>query len=424
MLTSRAAAHALVLTAVATLAVTNAFSAPARAVPAAEEPVLAAAQSEAQAPLQPALLPLDPVNSTTQGAAQPRATTLRPGTKLPAWVRATRDVPLWSAPEPDASPLTDLPVTEAFLRPLGGFVDGRLEVYFPGDGKQRTAARAWVDATAVEPSGTPGWIATPSAEPTASLAAAPIKVGDSPAPLVSAWYVAVVDEASGRLLYAEQPHVPVAQASTTKIATTIVALERAPNLSQRVRVSISGSAMSARDGSSVMGIEPGHVVSLEALLYGMMLPSGNDAAEQVALALADSREEYVGWMNELAVALGLTETHFANPSGMDAAGHFSSAYDMAMLARYAMRNPTFRELAAARVTELDGYRLYNLNRLIDVYPGADGIKIGFTDAAQKTMVASAVRDGRRVYVSVLHSANLVADTSALFDWVWENFEWQ
>ena len=289
-------------------------------------------------------------------------------------------------------------------------------MYFPGDGKLRPATRAWVDVAALEPSEIPGL--------DSGVRARRRRVGTEPAPLVSALYVAVIDEASGKLLYAEQPHVAVPQASTTKIATTIVALERASDLSQQVRVSVSASAMAARDGSSTMGIEPGRVVALETLLYGMMLPSGNDAAEQVALALADSREQYVGWMNDLAVALGLTETHFANPSGMDAAGHYSSAYDMAMLARYAMRNPTFRDLAAARVRSDDIYRMHNLNRLLDMYPGADGVKIGYTDAAQKTIVASAVRNGRRVYVSLLHSADLVGDSSALFDWVWDNFAWE
>jgi serine-type D-Ala-D-Ala carboxypeptidase (penicillin-binding protein 5/6) len=363
--------------------------------------------------MQPAQAPLA-IGSTV--AAAPRALAVDPTLGLPRWVRATRDVSLWSAPEAAATALADLPVGEAILRPLGGFLNGRVEVYFPGDGKLRPATRAWVDVAVLEPSETPDWIAT--------SAAPPLKLGTEPAPLVSALYVAVIDEASGKLLYAEQPHVAVPQASTTKIATTIVALERASDLSQRVRVSVSASAMAARDGSSTMGIEPGRMVALETLLYGMMLPSGNDAAEQVALALADSREQYVGWMNDLAVALGLSETHFANPSGMDAPGHYSSAYDMAMLARYAMRNPTFRELAAARLRNDDIYRMHNLNRLLDVYPGADGVKIGFTDAAQKTIVASAVHNGRRVYVSLLHSADLVTDSSALFDWVWDNFAWE
>ena len=161
--------------------------------------------------------------------------------------------------------------------------------------------------------------------------------------------------------------------------------------------------MVARDGSSTMGIEPGLSVSLDTLLHGMMLPSGNDAAEQVAVSLGGTREQYVDWMNQEALALGLKDTHFVNPSGMDAAGHYSSAYDMAMLARYAMRNATFRDLAADTAYSGDGFKMANLNRLLGVYPGADGVKIGFTDAAQKTFVASAVHDGHRVFVSLMRS---------------------
>jgi D-alanyl-D-alanine carboxypeptidase (penicillin-binding protein 5/6) len=229
--------------------------------------------------------------------------------------------------------------------------------------------------------------------------------------------VAIVDDASGQMLYSEHPNVSVPQASTTKIATTIVALERSPDLSRRVRVSVSASAMAARDGSSTMGIEPGRSVSLGTLLYGMMLPSGNDAAEQIALSVADSREQFVGWMNEEAAALGLTDTHFVNPSGMDAAGHYSSAYDMAMLARYAMRNPTFRRLASTSSYVGESYPMHNLNRLLDLYPGADGVKIGYTDLAQKTI------DGHRIFVSLMRSVDLVGDSTRLFDWVWDNYAW-
>ena len=225
------------------------------------------------------------------------------------------------------------------------------------------------------------------------------------------------------MLYSELPNTEVPQASTTKIATTIVALERSPDLTRRIKVTVSAMAMRARDGSSTMGIEPGRSVSLDTLLHGMMLPSGNDAAEQVALALADSREQYVDWMNQEAAALGLKDTHFVNPSGMDAAGHYSSAYDMAMLARYAMRNATFRDRAGTSRYTGDGFPMQNLNRLLDLYPGADGVKIGFTDAAQKTIVASAVHDGHRVYVSLMHSQDLVGDSTALFNWVWDNFAW-
>jgi D-alanyl-D-alanine carboxypeptidase (penicillin-binding protein 5/6) len=128
-------------------------------------------------------------------------------------------------------------------------------------------------------------------------------------------------------------------------------------------------------------------------------------------------------MNQEAAALGLKDTHFVNPSGMDASGHYSSAYDMAMLARYAMRNATFRDLASDMAYSGDGFKMTNLNRLLGVYPGADGVKIGFTDAAQKTFVASAVHDGHRVYVSLMRSEDLPGDSTALFNWVWNNFSW-
>jgi D-alanyl-D-alanine carboxypeptidase (penicillin-binding protein 5/6) len=128
-------------------------------------------------------------------------------------------------------------------------------------------------------------------------------------------------------------------------------------------------------------------------------------------------------MNARVSALGLRDTHFVNPSGMDAAGHYSSAYDMALLGREAMRNATFRELAAAATYRGDGYRMTNLNRLIGAYAGADGIKIGSTRRAGKTIVASAVRDGHRVYIALLRSSDLPGDSTRLFDWTWRTFAW-
>jgi D-alanyl-D-alanine carboxypeptidase len=257
----------------------------------------------------------------------------------------------------------------------------------------------------------------------AALPVGPLRVSDAPPPAVTARYVAIVDEASGALLYGRDEHLRVAPASVTKIATTLVALQREPDLARRVPVTVDGPAMARRDGSSIMGLEPGENVSLLTLLYGLMLPSGNDAAEQVALALGGSRATFVGWMNDLVADVGLKDTHFVNPSGMDASGHYSSAYDMALLGRYAMRDATFREFAAAGSYRGDGYNLGNLNRLIGVYPGADGIKIGSTRAAGKTIVASATRNGRRVYVSLMRSTDLPGDGTALFNWVWRTFAW-
>jgi D-alanyl-D-alanine carboxypeptidase len=251
----------------------------------------------------------------------------------------------------------------------------------------------------------------------------PLQEGADPAPHVTAQHVVVLDEASGALLYSIDPFSRQAPASITKIVTTIVALERQADIKKVFTTTVSASALVACDGSSVMGLEPNDHVSLETLLYGMMLPSGNDAAEQVAYSLAGSREAYVAWMNEKVASLHLRDTHFVTPSGMDADEHYSSAYDMALLARYAMQNPEFRTIAATKSFVGDQYVMHNLNPMLYSYGGADGVKIGYTDIAGHTIVASATRDGHRVYVSLMGSRNLQGDCTALFDWVWQNFRW-
>jgi D-alanyl-D-alanine carboxypeptidase len=262
----------------------------------------------------------------------------------------------------------------------------------------------------------------PAPEPVPTVPG-PRRISDAPPPAVSARYIAVVDEASGQLLYGQDEHARVAPASITKILTTLVALEAEPNLARRIPITISGAEMNRRDGSSIMGIEPGLELSLSTLLYGIMLPSGNDAAEQVALAIAGSREAFVGRMNQKVAQLGLKDSQFLNPSGMDANGHYSSAYDMAMLGREAMELPTFRQLARAKSFAAEGFNLTNLNRLIGRYAEADGIKIGSTPRAGRTIVASATRNGHRVYVALLRCDDLPGDSEALFDWVWDTFEW-
>src|SRR5258707_522898 len=140
-------------------------------------------------------------------------------------------------------------------------------------------------------------------------------------------------QALAALLPSVEPFTRQAPASSTKIVTTIVALEREPDIKKVFTTTVSASALAACDGSSIMGLEPNDHVSLETLLYGMMLPSGNDAAEQVAYSLAGSRARYVSWMNEKVASLHLRDTHFVTPSGMDSDEHYSSAYAMSMLAR-------------------------------------------------------------------------------------------
>jgi D-alanyl-D-alanine carboxypeptidase len=259
-------------------------------------------------------------------------------------------------------------------------------------------------------------------QPTPSTGGPQKLAADAP-PRVTAPHVAILDEATGNLLYAQDAFSRQPPASITKIVTTIVALERGPDIQTVFRTSVSAAAMVACDGSSVMGLEPDDNVKLETLLYGMMLPSGNDAAEQVAVSLAGTRERYVAWMNEKVASLRLRDTHFVTPSGMDSDEHYSSAYDMALLGRYAMQNLQFRTLAATPRFVSDDYYMHNLNPLLASYAGADGVKIGYTEIAGRTIVASATRDGHRVYVSLMASRNLSGDCIALFDWVWKSFRW-
>lgn len=267
--------------------------------------------------------------------------------------------------------------------------------------------------------------ATPT--PTATPLPAPIKKTNAPAPIVSAAGAVAIDERSGAILYEKNPHLRRAPASVTKIVTAIVAIERG-NVNDIVAVNYDASELV---DSTVMGVNPGDRISLEDLLYGLMLPSGNEAALAIANHIAGSEQAFVNLMNEKMRELGLNDSHFANPHGLDENGHYSSAYDMAMVSRYGMRDPFFRKLAAAKLHPVtlwrDGekrsYDVFNLNRLLWIYAGADGIKVGFTETAMRTIVGSAVRDGHRVYVALMGSTDLWTDTPQVLDYVFDNFTW-
>jgi D-alanyl-D-alanine carboxypeptidase len=342
------------------------------------------------------------------------------------WLRTVRGTDLWSGPSDPSVKFTTLPLG-SFLLPRAGSEGGRLLVYYPGDSATRQAGVAWVAAQDLAPSGPPPWIVTseldgdtaPPSQPGAPHRRTPVAP-----PRVTAPEVAVVDDDTGLLLYGRDPHAHEAPASTTKIATAIVTLEHARSLDTAVSVTVDGAAMAATDGSSIMGLSPGQRVTIRTLLYGLLLPSGNDAAEQLARSIAESRDQFITWMNSMAAEdLGLADTHFVNPSGLDADGHYSSAYDLAQMARRAMRDDVFTEMVAAPQVKSQGFVLSGHNPLIGAYPGADGVKTGSTDAAGRVIVGSAVHDGHRVYVVVMHSDDLLADCTVLFDWVWQSFSW-
>ncbi len=349
-----------------------------------------------------------------------------PASAQPAqrWVQTVRESPLWSGPADPAEIFTQLPQGSFALLEQPGST--RSLVYYPGDGATRTPGTAWISAQDIQASQPPPWVATSELDGGAALAGtadAPRRAAYITPPRVSAPEIAVVDDTTGLLLYGLAAHAHESPASTTKIMTAMLALERAPSLDTVVPITVDGWAMAAADGSSIMGLVPGRRLTLRTLLYGLMLPSGNDSAEQLARALDESRASFVAAMNDRAVQLGLRDTHFANPSGIDAIGHYSSAYDLAQMARAAMRDETFRSIVATRVYAAEGYELRGHNPLIGGYDGADGVKTGSTDQAGLVVVASAIRDERRVYVVIIHSDDLLADASALFDWAWSSFAW-
>jgi len=251
----------------------------------------------------------------------------------------------------------------------------------------------------------------------------PVRAGESAAvPSITAQAAVVVDGQTGRVLYDLGAHQRRAPASTTKIMTALLALEHG-GLDDVVTSDIDASTMI---GSSVMGLRPGVPITVRDLLYGLMLPSGNDAALLLAEHDAGSVQAFVQEMNRKAAQLGLGDTHFVNPHGLDAPQHYSSAYDLARLARAAMRNPEFAKIVSTQSWHLappSDYDVHNGNSLLATYPGADGVKIGWTEAAGWTLVASATRDSHRLYVVVLDSTDRDADATALFDWAFASYRW-
>ncbi len=296
---------------------------------------------------------------------------------------------------------------------IGAFLLAALAISSAAPGSPADDAPRYValDATAALPALFPApWAPPPTLHPW------------GPPPEVSALSAIVIDEASGAVLYEKDAHRRLPPASLTKIASAIIAL-RDGDPSAWVWVDVDHRDM---PGSSVMGLESGDVFSQRDLLYGMMLPSGNDAALALARAIAGSDEAFVGRMNALSWNLGLRDTRFANPHGLDAREHFSSAYDLAMLARYAMTYREFAQVVSTRRWTASGSReiaVRNINGFLYSYSGADGVKTGFTEEAGRTSVASASVDGRRVYAVVMNAAARDSDTLALMSWAFANFRW-
>ena len=213
----------------------------------------------------------------------------------------------------------------------------------------------------------------------------------------------LVDDVYGEILYEQNAHVRRYPACITKVMTALLTLEQ-PNLQQEFTVDETAIRV---EGSS-MGLRQGDTVTLYALAVGMLLASGNDAAGAAAVRISGSMKAYVAEMNRRAASLGMNNTHFVTPRGLDAEEHYSTAYDMALLARAALQNPLFAGIAASRRMTVSygqppyARSLLNHNRLLSLYGDAIGVKTGFTKKAGRCLVSAAEKDGVRLICVTLN----------------------
>ncbi len=213
-------------------------------------------------------------------------------------------------------------------------------------------------------------------------------------PYVSARGAVLIEMETGQILYGKNEHDKLSIASTTKIMTTLLALEY-----RDIDTPFEGDENAIHVEGTSMGLLPGDIVTLRTLAYGMMLQSGNDAANAAAVEIAGSTDEFYELMNDRAAQIGMTNSSFASASGLEADGHYSTAYDMAILAATALYNPDFKEICSTDSIRVEygnppyERTLSNHNKMLDIYEGAIGVKTGYTKAAGRCLVSAAERDG-------------------------------
>ncbi|MBP0724269.1 D-alanyl-D-alanine carboxypeptidase [Bacillus sp. RG28] len=238
---------------------------------------------------------------------------------------------------------------------------------------------------------------------------------------ISARDVVLMEEKTGRVLYGKNIHQSEKIASITKIMTAILAIE-----SGKMKKTVTVSWNAVRTEGSSIYLKTGQKIKLEDLVYGLMLRSGNDAANAIAEAVGGSVEGFVYLMNEKAKEIGMKDTYFSNPSGLDEKGkeHYSSAYDMALLTRYAMHNPIYQKIAGTKIYRSDSwdYSWKNKNKLLtSMYKFSTGGKTGFTKKAGRTLVSTASKNNMNLIVVTLNAPSDWQDHMQLFEYGFENY---
>ncbi|MEG1621581.1 MAG: D-alanyl-D-alanine carboxypeptidase family protein [Oscillospiraceae bacterium] len=242
-------------------------------------------------------------------------------------------------------------------------------------------------------------------------------------PPVEALSAIVIEAKSGRILYAKDVNQKLPMASTTKILTTIIALEQ-PNKEEKF---VIDQSLIAAEGSS-MGLRDGDIVNLDCLALGMMLPSGNDAANAAAIKISGSKEKFAELMNEKAQEIGMYDSHFVTPSGLDDVEHYTTANDMAILTAYALRNDQFREICCkSKQTVMLGTppterTLFNYNKLLQQYEYCIGVKTGYTDNARRCLVTAASKDGIELIIVTLNCHDDFASHKMLYDYFFDRLK--
>lgn len=222
-------------------------------------------------------------------------------------------------------------------------------------------------------------------------------------PVINARSALVMDYETGTILFEKNAYRKRPMASTTKIMTAIIAIE---NTELDDDVLISGKA--ANMGGSVMGLKKDAIVKMSELLHGLLICSGNDAAVAIAEHVGGNVEGFCELMNKKAIEIGAYSTSFSNPHGLDAENHYTTAYDLAKITKYALNNPIFNDIVKKKEFNFNGRAIRSTNEMLTYYDGADGVKTGYTGLAGRCLVTSATRDGKR-FISVV----LFCDTKNL-----------
>ena len=234
---------------------------------------------------------------------------------------------------------------------------------------------------------------------------------------VSAKAAVVYDADAGRIIWEKNASQQMLIASTTKIMTALVAVEQC-DLNEEVVIS---KEMTAVEGSS-MYLRAGDLYTVEELLYGLMLASGNDAATALAIHVSGDVSDFAFLMNQKAAKLELVHTSFENPHGLDGEKHYSTAEDMAKLASYAMKNPVFSKIVGTRNISIHDQVYVNHNKLLWQYDGIIGVKTGYTKAAGRTLVSCCERNGRRLVCVTLSASDDWNDHKKLYDWAFAAYK--